>query len=180
MLISSPWVNNICILCSFFLINLANWFQEPWFSINLTMFSHFFIISLCRDVIVCHLINLKGLQQNMLRVKFGRNWLSGSRGGDESLSRSNHNNMYRHLLMCTYCKLTFIRDDFILQFTGDEQVRNVYFSRSRFIHIRFDIKSIPQRLVCGEKYSQQKGSRDSHEYFSHAIKSWFSVFSFAN
>lgn len=57
-----------------------------------------------------------------------------------------------------YCKQTFIRDDFISWSTEEKLVRDEYFSRPRFIHTRFDITPIQQRLVRSEKYSQRRGS----------------------
>lgn len=57
-----------------------------------------------------------------------------------------------------YCKQTFIRDDFISRSTEEKLVRDKYFSRTRFIHTRFDITPIQQRPVHSEKYSQQRGS----------------------
>lgn len=73
--------------------------------------------------------------------------------------------------------ISFICDDFISRFTGDKLVRDDYFLRPNpcLIQTRFDITPIRQRLVCGEKYSRQRGSRESHKNFSHAKKSWFTV-----
>lgn len=57
-------------------------------------------------------------------------------------------------LLYRYYKPTFIREDFILRFTGDKLVWDhfSYFSRSRFIHTRFDITPVDKSLVNGERY----------------------------
>lgn len=48
-----------------------------------------------------------------------------------------------------------IRHDFISRFTMDKLVCNNYFSWPRFIHIRFDIAPIRQRLVRGNIYDEE-------------------------
>lgn len=51
-------------------------------------------------------------------------------------------------------KQTFIRNDFILHFTGDKLVCDDYILRPHFIiPTHFDISPIQQRLVCEEKFS---------------------------
>lgn len=65
----------------------------------------------------------------------------------------------------------------ILPFTGDELNHNEYFSRTRFIHTRFDITQIWQRLIPDKKYWLWIGFSKSCRYFLNANKNWFTVIS---
>lgn len=75
-----------------------------------------------------------------------------------------------------YCKQTFIRENFISWFAGDELVCDDYFSRQHLNRTCFHTTPIRQRLIHGEKYSRWRGSRESRKYFLHANKSWLTVF----
>lgn len=74
----------------------------------------------------------------------------------------------------SYCKPTFIRNDFIC----DLQMKNWFATIIFRDHTLTTLVLIQQNLIRGEKYSWQRGSRKSFKYFMHANKSLCTVFYF--
>lgn len=73
--------------------------------------------------------------------------------------------------------LVYTVNHFNLPFTGDKLNRNDYFSWTCFIHTRFDITQIRQRLIPDKIYWRWIGFSKSCTYFLNANKNWFTVIS---